>query len=65
MGIYGPMAIQIAAGQEPLGSNSCLPLIEGAPCSLDVTMEKATLSFMTDDAQKLYQLDKPNVQLMR
>ena len=29
----------------PVGSNSCLPLIEGAPCSLDVTPEKAVLTF--------------------
>lgn len=58
------MNIPICCGF-PVGSNSCLSLIEGAPCSLDVTMEKATLTFMTNDAQKLYQLDKPIVQLMR
>ena len=29
----------------PVGSNSCLPLIEGAPCSLDVTAEQTTLTF--------------------
>ena len=29
----------------PVGSNSCLPLIEGAPCSLDVTADQATLTF--------------------
>ena len=29
----------------PVGSNSCIPLIEGAPCSLDVTLDKAVLSY--------------------
>ena len=29
----------------PVGSNSCIPLIEGAPCSLDVTTDSATLTF--------------------
>ncbi len=29
----------------PVGCNSCLPLIEGAPCSLDVTIEESVLSF--------------------
>ena len=29
----------------PVGSNSCIPLIEGAPCSLDVTAEKVVLTF--------------------
>ena len=29
----------------PVGSNSCIPLIEGAPCSLDVTADSATLTF--------------------
>ena len=29
----------------PVGSNSCIPLIEGAPCSLDVTLDKAVLNY--------------------
>lgn len=29
----------------PVGSNSCIPLIEGAPCSLDVTTESAVLTY--------------------
>lgn len=29
----------------PVGSNSCIPLIEGAPCSLDVTTEGSVLSY--------------------
>jgi muramoyltetrapeptide carboxypeptidase len=28
-----------------VGSNSCIPLIEGAPCSLDVTTESAVLTY--------------------
>ena len=29
----------------PVGSNSCIPLIEGAPCTLDVSIDKAMLSY--------------------
>ena len=49
----------------PVGSNSCLPLIEGAPCSLDVTPEKAVLTFNIEgtaqpcDIEEHPQLMKP------
>ena len=49
----------------PVGSNSCLPLIEGAPCSLDVTPEKAVLTFNIEgtaqpcDIEEQQQLMKP------
>ena len=38
----------------PVGSNSCIPLIEGAPCSLDVTTENAVLTYkMKGDIEPL------------
>ena len=47
----------------PVGTNNCLPLIEGAPCSLDVTMDSASLAFNIDGEQQTYQIDKEEVQL--
>lgn len=29
----------------PVGSNSCIPLIKGAPCSLEVSLDKAVLTY--------------------
>ena len=49
----------------PVGSNSCLPLIEGAPCSLDVSMEDAILTFNIDGTQQTYHIDKERPQLMK
>lgn len=49
----------------PVGSNSCLPLIEGVPCSLDVTMDDTTLTFNTEGSQQLYHIDAPHEQLIR
>lgn len=49
----------------PVGSNSCLPLIEGAPCSLDVSMEDAILTFNIDGTQQTYHIDKEKPQLMK
>lgn len=45
------MDIPICCGF-PVGSNSCLPLIEGAPCSLDVTAEHTSLTFNIDGEAK-------------
>ena len=36
----------------PVGSDSCLPLIEGAPCSLDVTADHTSLTFNIDGEAK-------------
>ena len=36
----------------PVGSDSCLPLIEGAPCSLDVTADHTSLTFDIDGEAK-------------
>ena len=45
----------------PVGSNSCIPLIEGAPCSLDVTTDEAVLTFNMEgniEPYKTHVLDK-------
>ena len=49
----------------PVGSNSCLPLIEGAPCSLDVTPEKAVLTFDIKGSAQSYDIEKDNPQLIK
>ena len=49
----------------PVGSNSCLPLIEGATCSLDVSKDNATLSFNIDGSHQPYQIEIAGEQLMR
>jgi muramoyltetrapeptide carboxypeptidase len=49
----------------PVGSNSCIPLIEGAPCSLDVTTDKAILSFNMKGTIEHYEIDMSNPQLLR
>ncbi len=41
----------------PVGSNSCIPLIEGAPCSLDVTTEHATVTFNMKGEVETYEMD--------
>ena len=38
----------------PVGSNSCIPLIEGAPCSLDVMTDKAVLTYNMKGAMEPY-----------
>jgi muramoyltetrapeptide carboxypeptidase len=49
----------------PVGSNSCIPMIEGAPCSLDVTPEKSVLTFNIDGVRKPYSLLRGNQQLFK
>ena len=49
----------------PVGSNSCIPLIEGAPCSLDVTTEKATITFNIQGDVEPRELDLVNPKLMK
>jgi len=41
----------------PVGSNSCIPLIEGAHCTLEVTAEGSTLSFDIEGTQQPYRLE--------
>jgi muramoyltetrapeptide carboxypeptidase len=49
----------------PVGSNSCLPLIEGAPCSLDVTLDKAVLTFNVEGSVETYDIGREQPQLMK
>ena len=49
----------------PVGSNSCIPLIEGAPCSLDVTTENAKLSFNIKGSVQPYNVDIANPKLIK
>lgn len=58
------MEIPVCCGF-PEGSNSCLPLIEGAPCSLDVTTESALLSFDIEGDKRLYDIEKDPPQMMK
>ena len=49
----------------PVGSNSCLPLIMGAPCSLDVAVDEVTLTFNIEGDRHTYYIEKPSQQLMK
>ena len=49
----------------PVGSNSCLPLIMGAPCSLDVSVEDVTLTFNIEGDMHTYYIEKQSQQLMK
>ena len=50
----------------PTGSNVCLPLIEGAPCSLDVTPEGSTITFHIEGGrQNIVDLKENEQQLMK
>ena len=49
----------------PIGDNSCMPLIEGAPCSLDVTNEQAVLTFNIERKQETFQIEKEDARIMR
>jgi muramoyltetrapeptide carboxypeptidase len=47
----------------PVGSNSCIPLIEGAPCSLDVNADHAMLTFNIQGGVEAYDVNigTPNI----
>ena len=49
----------------PVGCNSCIPLIEGAPCSLDVTTDKAVLSFNMKGSVEPHEVGIANQQLIK
>ena len=49
----------------PVGSNSCFPLIEGAPCSLDVTPEGSLLTFKIEGTQQPYQIEQMATKLVK
>ena len=49
----------------PVGSNSCIPMIEGAPCSLDVTTEKSILTFNIDGERLFHNVTNNSQQLFK
>ena len=49
----------------PVGSNSCIPLIEGAPCSLDVTTKNAVVTFNIKGTMRPYDAEEYHPQLLR
>ena len=49
----------------PVGSNSCIPLVEGAPCSLSVTSENSVLTFNIEGTQQTCHIEKPEAMLMK
>ena len=49
----------------PVGSNSCIPLIEGAPCSLDVASDHATLTFNINGCVEPYDVNVANSKLIK
>jgi muramoyltetrapeptide carboxypeptidase len=49
----------------PVGSNSCIPLIEGAPCSLTVTSENSVLTFNIEGTQQTYHIENTETMLLK
>ena len=49
----------------PVGSNSCIPLIEGAPCSLDVASDHSTLTFNINGCVEPYDVNVANSKLIK
>ncbi len=49
----------------PVGSNDCLPLIEGAPAILDVSTEQAVLTFQLEGSRHQYHVQTQTNQLIR
>lgn len=49
----------------PIGSNSCIPLVVGAPCSLDVTPDHATLTYQMEGTAVPYEVNALNPKLMK
>jgi muramoyltetrapeptide carboxypeptidase len=49
----------------PIGSNSCIPLVVGAPCSLDVTPAHATLTYQMEGTAVPYEVNALNPKLMK
>lgn len=49
----------------PVGSNSCIPLIEGAPCSLDVSIDKVVLTYNIKGNMEPYDVNIDKSQIVR
>ena len=49
----------------PVGSNSCIPLIEGAPCSLEVSLDKAVLTYHIKGTCQPFDIEKEKQQIIK
>ena len=49
----------------PVGCNSCISLIEGAPCSLTVTSENSVLTFNIEGTQQTCHIEKMETTLLK
>ena len=49
----------------PVGSSSCMPIIEGAPCKLDVSIEGVSITFDIEGIQNTYNVAHEEPELMR
>jgi muramoyltetrapeptide carboxypeptidase len=49
----------------PVSNNSCVPLLEGAPCSLTVTSEHSELAFNIEGTHQTYHIEKTEALLMK
>jgi muramoyltetrapeptide carboxypeptidase len=49
----------------PVGSNSCIPLIEGVPCSLDVTTDRAILTYNIKGTCQPFDIEIEKQQLIK
>ena len=49
----------------PVGSNSCIPLIEGAPCSLDVAGDHALLTYKMNGEVEPFDITVASTQLIK
>ena len=49
----------------PVGSNSCIPLIEGAPCSLDVAGDHALLTYNMNGVVEPFDITIASTQLIK
>ena len=49
----------------PVGSTSCIPLILGAPCSLDVTTDKAVLTYNIKGDSRPFDIETEKQQLIK
>lgn len=56
--------IPIACGF-PFGSSTCMPMIEGAPCVLDVTANRTLLTFNIEGEAEFVELENATPHLMR
>lgn len=49
----------------PVGSNSCIPLIEGAPCSLEVSLDKAVLTYHITGTCQPFDIENEKQQMIK